>query len=84
MSPLLKVRNETSRVERIHVIETSLENAEKLDIKDQPLVAGSFNRRRPLLTLTDHPMNQLGPMVAIACKGRYSITIKRINRVQNF
>uniref|UniRef100_A0A1I8B7U0 glucuronosyltransferase n=1 Tax=Meloidogyne hapla TaxID=6305 RepID=A0A1I8B7U0_MELHA len=68
MSPVLKQRNETNKVDKIHLIEPSHDITEIMDIKDKPMVSESFTRKRPYLTLFDHPMQQFAPMIAMACK----------------
>jgi len=69
MSPELKLKNETSKVDKIYIIEPNIENAAQLDIKNIPMIADSITSKRPLLTFLDHPAFQFDPLMATACRG---------------
>uniref|UniRef100_A0A1I8BK73 UDP-glucuronosyltransferase n=1 Tax=Meloidogyne hapla TaxID=6305 RepID=A0A1I8BK73_MELHA len=64
MSPVLKYKNETMKVDKIYVIEPSQGNAEKVDVKNMPMIADTFSNRRPFFTIFDHPIIQFDPMMA--------------------
>uniref|UniRef100_A0A915M350 glucuronosyltransferase n=1 Tax=Meloidogyne javanica TaxID=6303 RepID=A0A915M350_MELJA len=68
MSPELKFKNETSKVDKIYIIEPNIENAAQLDIKNIPMIADSITSKRPLLTFLDHPALQFDPLMATACR----------------
>ncbi|KAF7634163.1 UDPGT domain-containing protein [Meloidogyne graminicola] len=68
MSSFLKNKNETTKVNKIYLIEKSLENEKLLDFKHSSMVADSFNKKRPIFSFFDHIMTQFGPMVAMSCK----------------
>jgi len=72
MDPTLNFKNETTRVKYIYVIQANPESVELLDIKNNKLVTEAFHSDRPLINYFNHPMTHFGPMMATACKGKYS------------
>uniref|UniRef100_A0A1I8BK94 Glucuronosyltransferase n=1 Tax=Meloidogyne hapla TaxID=6305 RepID=A0A1I8BK94_MELHA len=69
MSTELNVNNETSKVDKIYIIEPSQKNDEKMNIKNMPMIADSISSKRPLFAFLDHPVFQFDPIMATACRG---------------